>query len=132
MKIKIQKKDLLYPEESYQIIGILFDVYNNLGPGHHEKYYQPAISEALKQNKIQFQRQVFYPLKYKNISIGRQYFDFLLFEKIILEIKKGNSFSKRHIDQVPEYLKVSGHKLAILANFSQEGVTFRRIINFNS
>jgi len=37
---KLRRQDLIYPELSYQIIGILFEVYNQLGSGYHEKYYQ--------------------------------------------------------------------------------------------
>ncbi|MFQ6049535.1 MAG: GxxExxY protein [Candidatus Paceibacterales bacterium] len=40
----LKRKDLIYPELSYQIIGILFEVYNQLGPGHHEKHYHKAIA----------------------------------------------------------------------------------------
>jgi len=41
-----KRDDLIYPELSYKINGILFDVYNELGPGHKEKYYQAAVFEA--------------------------------------------------------------------------------------
>lgn len=123
------RSDLLYPELSYQIIGSLFDVYNCLGAGHHEKYYQRAIAEELKSRKLKFQEQVYYPLNYRSSVIGRNYLDFLIEDKVILEIKKGDYFSKRHIDQVLNYLKLSAKKLAILANFSSRGILFKRIIN---
>jgi GxxExxY protein len=58
--------------------------------------------------------------------------DFLVENKIVVEIKKGNRFSKRHIDQVIEYLKASNLKLAILINFGTQGVTFKRIVNFSA
>ena len=45
---KSLKKDLVYPELSYKIVGVLFEVYNEIGPGHHEKYYQKAIALGLK------------------------------------------------------------------------------------
>jgi len=43
---KLRRKDILYPEISYKIIGCAFDVYNALGSGHHEKYYQRALAET--------------------------------------------------------------------------------------
>jgi len=42
------RKDILYPELSYQIIGILFEVSNSLGHGYQERYYQKAISTLLR------------------------------------------------------------------------------------
>jgi len=52
-------------------------------------------------------------------------------DKIVVEIKKGNRFSKSNIDQVLEYLKMNNFKLAILINFGNEDVVFKRIINFS-
>ncbi|MFH1346979.1 MAG: GxxExxY protein [Spirochaetota bacterium] len=123
------RDDLIYPELSYKLVGILFDVYNCLGAGHPEKYYQKAISEELKSREISFQEQVYYPLKYKNKIIGQIYLDFLVDNKVVLEIKKNSYFSKKNIDQVLNYLKLFDKKLAILANFSKEGVLFKRIVN---
>ncbi|MBI2639518.1 MAG: GxxExxY protein [Candidatus Sungbacteria bacterium] len=129
-KPTLKRQDILYPEESYKIIGILFDVYNYLGPGHHEKYYQRAVSYELEQRGVNFKEQLFVPVWYRGKPIGRQYFDFLVDGKIVLELKKGNRFSKRHIDQVLEYLKSGDYRLAIIANFGSDGIAFRRIINF--
>jgi len=125
----LKRKDLLFPELSYQIIGSAFDVSNKLGSGHSEKYYQRALAEALKVNGLRFKEQVFYPLKYNNKIIGKNFIDFLVEECIVVEIKKGNKFSKSHIDQVLQYLKSANLKLAILVNFGSEGVLFKRIIN---
>lgn len=125
----LKRKDLLFPELSYQIIGSAFDVSNKLGSGHSEKYYQRALAEAFKVNGLRFKEQVFYPLKYNNKIIGKNFIDFLVEECIVVEIKKGNKFSKSHIDQVLQYLKSANLKLAILVNFGSEGVLFKRIIN---
>jgi len=130
MRRVVRRNDLLYPDESYQIVGVLFDVFNELGPGHHERYYQRAIRESLRQREIPFREQVHYPLRYRGATVGRQYVDFIVFDKIVLEIKKGGQFSKRHIEQVLSYPKASGYRLALLANFSRNGITSRRIVNF--
>ena len=102
-----------------------------MGSGHHEKYYQRALSEAFSQQSLSFRQQVNFPLKYREKIIGRNFLDFLVEDKIVVEIKKGERFSKTHIDQVLEYLKLSNLKLAILINFSNQGVIFKRIINFS-
>ncbi len=122
---------VLYPELSYEIMGSLFEVYKEIGPGHHEKYYQRSIAEELKRRGIKFQEQSYIPLLYKDKIVGRLFIDFLIEEIVVLEIKKGANFSKKHIDQVLKYLKNKDCKLAILANFSQNGVQYKRIVNFS-
>ena len=124
------RNDLVLPETSYTIIGCAFDVYNELGHGHHEKYYQRALAEALTDAKLRIKQQVYYPLQYHDKIIGKQFLDFLVEEKIIIEIKKDGGYSKRHIDQVLQYLARTNLSLAILINFGNQGVSFKRIINF--
>ncbi len=126
MKNKI---DLIYPELSYSIVGILFEIYKELGSGYREKYYQNAIAFELKQKKYRFTEQVFLPLIYKNNKIGKVFLDFLVEDKIILEIKKDDRFSRKNIEQVYNYLKINNLKLGILANFTKEGIKFKRILN---
>jgi GxxExxY protein len=125
----IRKTDLLYPELSYQLIGCAFDVYESLGSGHLEKYYQRAYAESLKIKTIEFKEQSFHPLKFNNKVIGKMFFDFLIEKIIIVELKKDNKFSKQRIDQLLQYLRGSGLKLGILINFSSSGVMYKRIIN---
>lgn len=125
----VRRKDLLYPELSYIIIGCAFDVYNSLGSGYHEKYYQKAMIEAFREKDVVFQAEIGFPIAYKGKIIGRKRLDFLVDSKVVVETKKGNRFSKSHIDQVLEYLKMNNLKLAILINFGTQGVVFKRIIN---
>ena len=125
----LRRQDLIHPELSYKIVGCAFDVYNALGSGHHEKYYQRGLAEAFSKQNLSFSQQVNFPLKYKDKIIGRNFLDFLVEDKIIVEIKKGEHFSKTHIDQVMEYLKISNLQLALLVNFSAQGVISKRIIN---
>jgi GxxExxY protein len=101
-KKRLKRNDLVYPELSYKIIGCAFDVYNFLGYGHHEKYYQRGLAEALLAKKLRFKQQVYFPLKYRQKIIGKTFLDFLVEEKIVIEIKKGERFSKTNIDQVLE------------------------------
>ena len=127
--MELKRKDLIYPELSYQIVGILFDVYNELGPGHREKYYQQAIALALKNNNIGFEREAYIPVKYRASKVGKYFLDFLVGSKVVLEVKKGDYFPAGNIKQVDTYLKATGLKLGILANFTNSGIKFKRIVN---
>lgn len=129
LPVKNIRTDLLYPELSYKIIGALFEVFNKLGPGYLEKYYQNAIAVSLKESGLKFKEQVYAPLIFKDIKIGKCFFDFLVEDKIVLELKVGDRFSKHDIEQIHSYLKVNDLKLGLLVNFTSQGVRFKRIIN---
>lgn len=127
-----QRNDLVHPELSYKIVGFAFEIFKQIGSGHKEAVYQKAFSMILKANNINFKEQVYYPVTFMGKTIGKNYFDLLVEDKIIVELKKGMTFSKAHIDQVLNYLKVSNLKLALLINFGKEGATSKRIINFDA
>jgi len=137
---KVIKSDLLFPatvghslwrrhELSYQLIGVLFEVHNTLGYGYLEKYYQKAIAALLNKLEIPFREQALVEIKIGDEVIAKGYADFLIDEKIILEIKKGDSFRKNNIDQLHSYLKMTGLELGILANFTSKGLLYKRIVN---
>ena len=113
-------------------MGILFEVYNELGYGFQEKYYERAIAKYFSITKLRFREQASYKIMFKGEIIGRYYMDFIVEDKIVLEIKKGNHFSKQNLDQVKAYLNAIGLKLAILANFTPNGVKFLRVLNSNN
>lgn len=127
----VNKINLIYPDISYKIIGNAFDVYNSIGSGHSEINYQRGLKEAFLKNNLNFTEHPNFPLKYNNKVVGRKIFDFLVENKIVVEIKKGDRFSKTNIDQVLDYLKTRKLQLAILINFGQNGVQFKRIVNFD-
>ena len=121
--------ELVYPELSYKIIGILFNVFNELGYGYQEKYYQRATAQALKENGIKFEEQDSAPLEFRSKIIGRYFVDLLIDDKVVLEIKRGDRFLKTNINQVYAYLKRFNLKLGILVNFTNSGLKFKRIVN---
>lgn len=123
---------LIYKDLSYEIVGILFDVYNELGPGYDEKSYEKAVAKGFEERGIKFIRQVPADLKYKGVKVGNFYLDFLIEDKIVLELKTGKRFSRRNFNQVVNYLKATNKKLAILATFTQKGVKFTRVLNIEN
>ena len=128
-KPSIRRDDLLYPELSYEIVGCAYEVFKELGYGHSEKTYQQAMAILFKEKKWNFREQVYFPIKFRNTILKKRFLDFEVDGKIVVELKKDYHFSKAHIDQVLEYLKISKLRLAILINFGKEGADFRRIVN---
>jgi len=126
---RVNKTELVYPELSYQIVGVLFEAFNKLGVGYNEKYYQKATYEIFESLKIPCKREVKI-----TVDLGQKkkivcFLDLVVDDKIILEFKKGDRFLKNNIDQLYGYLKSTGMKLGILVNFTKNGVQFKRIVN---
>lgn len=124
----LKRADLLYPDLSFKIVGVLIGVYKQLGPGHQEKYYQRAVAIGLQMAGIHFTEQYCVPLKFNNVYIGTYFVDFLIEGKIILELKKGTFIPKSTFDQVKGYLTSTHLELAIIANFTLNGVLYKRVI----
>ena len=119
----------LYEEDTYKIIGALIEVHKNLGKGFSEIVYKDAFEYELKKNKISFEREKEYLVHYKDIILNHKYYaDFVVLDKIILEIKSTDSLHEKHISQCLNYLHVSGHRLAILVNFNKTSLEYKRII----
>lgn len=122
-------ENIIYKEESYQIIGMCFEVHKQLGAGFLEIVYKDALEFELKKNKIQYSREKEYEVHYKNIILPHKFHaDFVVDDKIILEIKSVSKISEEHIAQSINYLKVSGNKLALLVNFGELSLTYKRIV----
>lgn len=130
MVVKVKRADLIYPDLSYKIFGCAFDVSGEIGGGHHEKVYQRALATSFKRQGLKFQEQVYYPIRYQGEFVGKGFFDFLVEGKVVVELKKGNRYSKSHIDQVLAYLRANHLRLAIIINFARDGADCRRIVNF--
>jgi len=123
------KRNLIYANECYRIMGLIFEVYNDIGFGHKESFYQKALAETFKENNIEFKEQLKAKLKYKGKDLGIYILDFLVFDKIILELKQKDFFSIKDILQLSRYLKTTRLKLGILIHFTSKGVRYKRILN---
>ncbi|MDD5341043.1 MAG: GxxExxY protein [Patescibacteria group bacterium] len=121
--------EIFYKDLSYRIIGLVFEVFNNLGFGYREKYYQRALAEELKNSKINYKKEVPVRLFYKNRLIGKYIIDFVIEDKIILEIKIAKEFYTKDIKQLLGYLKAKNLKLGMLIIFTKDGIKYRRIVN---
>lgn len=124
--------EILYKELSYQVVGALFDAFKSLGSSYQEKYCQRAVEKFLIKRSVSFKREFPVDIIIENEKIGHHFLDFLIDDKIVLELKKGNRPSMSDIKQVLMYLKTTGLKLGILAYFGSNGVTYKRIINSDS
>lgn len=119
----------IYSELSYQLMGILFKVHRHLGSSYQEKYYQRAVALALDEAKIPHQQEVMIKLAYNNQDIGKYFLDFVIDNKIALEIKAVPLVKKEYYQQVLAYLDAANLKLGIIANFRTSRLTYKRLVN---
>ncbi|MEM7791468.1 MAG: GxxExxY protein [Verrucomicrobiota bacterium] len=120
--------EIVYKDESYQIIGACMEVYNGLGCGFLEAVYQEALAIELESRDIPFVREKYLPIKYKGRFLETQYrADFVVFEKIILETKATDALIPKDSSQTINYLNATHMKLGLLVNFgSSEGLQSKR------
>jgi GxxExxY protein len=122
-------EDLIYKEETYDIIGICMEVHKNLGRGHSEAVYKDALEYEFKLAEIEYLREKPYKIEYKDIVLTHFYIaDFIVFDTIILEVKAIEALTKSHTKQTINYLAASKLKVGLLVNFGEDQLTFKRVI----
>lgn len=122
---------LLYPELSYKLTGVLFETHNELGQYRNEKQYCDCIEFKLKEIGLKYEREKILPISFEGERKGRNRADFIVEDKIVLEIKAAPSFSKDDYWQCKRYLVSSDKELAILVNFHLGSCIIKRVLNPN-
>ena len=115
--------------ETYRIIGLCMEVHKNLGPGFLEIVYKDALEYEFYQNEIAFDREKVYEVNYKETILKHKFYaDFIVFDSVILEVKNSKFISEVYVAQALNYLKVSSNKVALVVNFGQKSLTYKRIV----
>ena len=110
--------ELIYKEECFRIVGALFEVYNEKGCGFLESVYQECVEIEFEFQSIPFIAQPELRLSYRGRQLKQTFKpDFILFGKIILELKAVGSIVNEHRAQVLNYLNASKYQLGVLVNF---------------
>jgi len=109
-----------YPETDLteRIIAAAIEVHRILGPGFGEDVYEEAFAYELKLRGIPYSRQVEYPVPYKDITAKTYRFDFLVGNKIIVELKAVSELTEIHESQLLSYLKAANLQVGLLLNFN--------------
>ncbi|MDO5979905.1 GxxExxY protein [Flavivirga spongiicola] len=120
---------LIYKEEAYKMIGICMEVHNQLGKGFNEVVYADALEIELMDNGISYSREMKFGITYKGNLLPHKYkADFIIDDKIVLELKAIDCLTSAHIKQTLNYLAVSKLKLGLLINFGEDSLKYKRIV----
>jgi GxxExxY protein len=104
---------------SYKILGCVYKVHSELGPGLLESTYEVCLVHELLKAGLTVEKQKLLPVVYDNIKLDAGYrIDLLVNGLVILELKSVEALAPIHKAQVMTYLKLSGLKLALLLNFN--------------
>jgi len=118
-KPKTMAENLLYPDLSYQVVGLTMDVHNRMGYGFLEKVYENALMILLRKAGIKAQQQCAIKVYFEDEEVGSYVADIVVEESIILELKAQDTITNADRAQTLNYLKATGYKLAIILNFGK-------------
>src|SRR3989344_6360390 len=125
----ITNKNLLYPELSYKLNGIFFKIHNELGRFRNEKQYSDAIEQLLKNEGVSYKREYNLPVSFSGEAKNRNVVDFLIEDKLILEIKAKTRVSNEDYYQVLRYLNSVNFELGLIVNFRRYHLVTKRVLN---
>lgn len=121
--------ELIYKEEAFRIIGICMKIHKTLGMGLKEINYKDAMEIEFMEDVVPYEREKKFTVKYKDYVLRNPYIaDYVVFGSVILEIKSAAAIIEPHMAQALSYLAVSGLKLALVINFGERSLTWKRIV----
>ena len=123
------KAEYKYSELTGKIIGCAMEVHNALGNGFQEVIYQRALEYEMELQKIAFAREVEMPVFYKQKDIGSRRVDFLVDDKICVELKALIKLEDVHLAQAINYLEAFNLEVGLLINFGNTKLEFKRVQN---
>lgn len=120
--------DLKHVDLTKRIIKCCFNVYYSIGCGFQEVIYQRALAIELAEEDLSFSREQEMPVFYKNQHIGTRRVDFLIEEKVLLEIKAVSTLGDQHLAQGINYLEAFKLEVGLLINFGAPKLEIKRLM----
>jgi GxxExxY protein len=121
-----------YSELTSKIIGCGMQVHAALGNGFQEVIYQRAMEMEMYESGLKFGREISIPVYYKKEQIGERRVDFLVDNKICVELKALMQLENVHFTQTKNYLEAFNLEIGLLLNFGSVSLEFRRIENIKA
>jgi GxxExxY protein len=122
---------LKHSELTDKIIGVFYDVYNELGYGFLESTYGEALSVALEESGLSIARETSVPVWFRGKKVGQYYADMIVERLILLELKAARTLESAHEAQLLHYLRATDIEVGLLLNFGLRP-QFRRLLFDNA
>lgn len=123
---------LKHEELTYEVRGAFFEVYNTLGPGFKEVVYHNALAKKFELKNISFQEKERIPITYKGERVGTYEPDFIVEDKVLIEIKAVPSMPKLFDTQLYYYLRGTKYEIGFLVNFGSDKLLIKRRVQTKS
>ena len=120
---------MLHEEITKDIIGAAMAVLNELKPGLDEKLYENAMVIELQARGHTVEQQREYPVHYRGQFIGKLIPDLIVDGKVVTDPKVATAFNDTHVAQMLGYLNITGLQVALLLNFKESKLEWRRVVN---
>lgn len=123
-------KEYKYSDITEKIIGCAMQVHSFLGNGFQEVIYQRALAMELRQADLDFRREVEQEIFYKDYpeNIGTRRADFIVQDKVLVELKAITQLEEVHKAQILNYLKAYRFEVGLLINFGEKSLNFKRFV----
>ena len=123
---------VFFPELSYKVTGLCFQIHNELGRFVKERQYADRFEQLLRDNKVCYQREKRVPYKLGNLQVSGNITDFIIESKIVVELKAKLILGKNEYFQTQRYLMAGNFKLGLLVNFRDRFLKPKRILNYSN
>jgi GxxExxY protein len=116
-------------EMTYKINGCAMKVHNTLGNGFQEVIYQRCLAIELQKSGLNFGREIEQAIYYEDIHVGTRRADFVVEEKIIVELKAVINLEDVHLAQAKNYVVAYDFSVGLLINFGATSLQFKKVFN---
>jgi GxxExxY protein len=122
------ESDLMHCEITREIIGAAMEVHRTLGCGFLESVYEEALAIEFNLRKVRHERQKSINVIYKGLLAKQFVCDFLVEEKVLVELKALKAITGVEEAQVLNYLRATGLEVGLLINFGEQSLKYKRLV----
>lgn len=118
-----------YSDITAKVIGCAMKVHQKMRNGYQELIYQRCLIIELNKEGIGFKQEMELPIFYDGIEVGKRRVDFLIENKVVVEIKAVTELTDAYLAQALNYLEALNLEIGLLINFGSKSLEVKRIIN---
>lgn len=122
-------KNYKHSDLTAKIIGCAMKVHSTFGNGFPEVIYQKSLAIEMAKQGLSFSKELEMPVYYDSIKVGSRRLDFLVADKIVVELKAITKLDDIHLSQALNYLEAHSLETGLLINFGAKSLEFKRVSN---